>query len=159
MLHRSQFMPKVFKMSVTTLPPISERPICGVAGCNSTAQPAGGRGVVYWRRPKWVREAYPDSEGYACSMHHSIKHSMGGWDYKIYRKDYCENIDGRLGFVCTTNIIDPGWQLDADHINGDPYSHKTMGADAIQTLCKCCHAIKTRDSRDYATPGRKQEKT
>ena len=142
-------------MAVFTLPPKSERPICSIPGCGRTAQPSGKSGEIRWRRPKWMKEQFPESEGYACNKHHSMKHGIGGWDYKIYRKDYCENVDGRLGFACTTNIIDPEWQLDADHINGDPYSHRTMGADAIQTLCKCCHAIKTRDSRDYATAGRK----
>ncbi len=142
-------------MTVFTLPPKSERPICSIPGCGRTAQPSGKSGEIRWRRPKWMKEQFPESEGYACNKHHSMKHGIGGWDYKIYRKDYCENVDGRLGFACTTNIIDPEWQLDADHINGDPYSHRTMGADAIQTLCKCCHAIKTRDSRDYATAGRK----
>tara|TARA_R110000822_G_scaffold17194_7_gene58068 strand:+ start:4232 stop:4675 length:444 start_codon:yes stop_codon:yes gene_type:complete len=142
-------------MTVFTLPPKSERPICSIPGCGRTAQPSGTRGEIRWRRPKWMKEQFPESEGYACNKHHLMKHGIGGWDYKIYRKDYCENVDGRLGFACTTNIIDPEWQLDADHINGDPYSHRTMGADAIQTLCKCCHAIKTRDSRDYATAGRK----
>ena len=72
--------------------------------------------------------------------------------YKKYRKDFCENIDGRLGFKCTTTIIDPEWQLDTDHINGDPSDNRE---ENLQTFCKCCHSIKTRDSRDYASPGRK----
>lgn len=138
--------------NVVTLPPMSERPVCSVPGCGRTAQPSGKRGEIRWRRPKWMKEMYPESEGYACNKHHSIKHGLGGWEYKIHRKDYCENVDGRLGFTCTTNIVDPEWQLDADHINGDP---SVNTADNIQTLCKCCHAIKTRDSRDYATAGRK----
>ena len=141
--------------NVTVLPAFSDRPICSVPGCGRHAQPMGKSGEVRWRRPKWMKEKYPESEGYACSKHHSMKHGISGWDYKQFRKDYCENIDGRLGFVCTTTIIDPEWQLDADHINGDPDSHKILGAKAIQTLCKCCHAIKTRDNRDYATAGRK----
>ena len=138
--------------NVVTLPPMNERPICSVPGCGRTAQPSGKSGEIRWRRPKWMKEAYPESDGYACAKHHSIKHGIGGWDYKIHRKDYCENVDGRLGFTCTTNIVDPEWQLDADHINGDPSINT---AENIQTLCKCCHAIKTRDSRDYATAGRK----
>ena len=38
------------------------------------------------------------------AKHHSIKHGIGGWEYKVFRKEYCENIDGRLGFTCTTTI-------------------------------------------------------
>lgn len=87
-----------------------------------------------------------------CTKHHSIQYQLNGWQYKIHRKDYCENVDGRLGFTCTTTIVDPDWQLDGDHIDGNP----SNDADSnIQTLCKCCHAIKTRDEKDYLSPGRK----
>lgn len=70
--------------------------------------------------------------------------------YRKYRKDYCENKDGRLGFVCTATIIWDG-QLDTDHINGDPSDHREVN---MQTLCKNCHAFKTNANKDYATPGR-----
>jgi hypothetical protein len=130
------------------------RPKCNVPECGKNAQLISS--LVNWKFRKSTRiaEEY-NCEGYVCAKHHMVHYGMSGWDYKIYRKDYCENIDGRIGFKCTTTIVDPEWQLDADHINGDPTSHLTMGADAIQTLCKCCHAIKTRDARDYMTPGRK----
>lgn len=71
--------------------------------------------------------------------------------YLRYRKDYCENIDGRLGFTCTTTIEWDG-MLDVDHIDGDP-SNNTP--ENCQTLCKCCHAYKTWKEKDYLTPGRK----
>ena len=117
----------------------SER-ICCVEGCNKIGQNVGKRkdGTII-RRAK-------------CAKHHFIQHKLNGWEYKIFRKEYCENIDGRLGFVCTTTIIDPEWQLDGDHINGNSSQPDRKN---IQTLCKCCHAIKTRNNKDYATPGRK----
>ena len=90
--------------------------------------------------------------GKFCNKHHQMMYNINGWSYKQYRKDYCENTDGRLGFVCTSTIIDPEWQLDADHINGIPSDDRP---DNIQTLCKCCHSIKTRDNQDYLTEGRK----
>ena len=130
------------------------RPKCQVPYCSSNAQLITSLEKWRFRKASWVAEKY-DCEGYVCQKHHSINYGMGGWDYKIYRKDYCENIDGRLGFKCTTTIIDAEWQLDADHINGDPTSHETLGAAAIQTLCKCCHAIKTKNEKDYMSPGRK----
>ena len=71
--------------------------------------------------------------------------------YKKYRKDYCENIDGRLGFKCSTTIVWDG-QLDCDHINGNPSDNRE---ENIQTLCKCCHAYKGWINGDSSTPGRK----
>jgi hypothetical protein len=133
------------------------RPKCQVPYCSSNAQLITSLEKWRFRKASWVAEKY-DCEGYVCQKHHSINYGMGGWDYKIYRKDYCENIDGRLGFKCTTTIIDAAWQLDADHVNGDPTSHETLGAAAIQTLCKCCHAIKTKNEKDYMSPGRKSLK-
>ena len=133
------------------------RPKCQVPYCSSNAQLITSLEKWRFRKASWVAEKY-DCEGYVCQKHHSINYGMAGWDYKIYRKDYCENIDGRLGFKCTTTIIDAEWQLDADHINGDPTSHETLRAAAIQTLCKCCHAIKTKNEKDYMSPGRKSLK-
>lgn len=70
--------------------------------------------------------------------------------YRRYRKDYCENQDGRLGYVCTSTIVWDG-QLDVDHKNGNPSDNEE---ENLQTLCKCCHAYKTNVKGDYLTPGR-----
>lgn len=61
------------------------------------------------------------------------------------KRNFCENIDGRLGFKCSTTIINSG-QLELDHINGD-HNHNTM--TNIQTICKVCHAIKSHLSGDH----------
>lgn len=114
---------------------------CKVEGCTRLGQHMG----KYRKDGSPVRRA-------KCAKHHSIEYGLGNWNYKQYRKNFCENTDGRLGFVCTSIIIDPAWQLDADHINGNPGDNR---AENIQTLCKCCHAIKTRDEKDYLTAGRK----
>ena len=71
--------------------------------------------------------------------------------YRKYRKTYCENIDGRLGYKCTATIHWDG-MLDVDHINGDPSNNDPKN---LQTLCKCCHSYKTNISEDYISPGRK----
>jgi hypothetical protein len=73
--------------------------------------------------------------------------------YLKYRKTYCENIDGRLGFVCTTSIVWNG-MLDVDHIDGNPFHNSESN---LQTLCKCCHSYKTNKSKDFLTPGRKSK--
>lgn len=70
--------------------------------------------------------------------------------YRKHRKDYCENVDGRLGYVCTTTIMIPA-QLEVDHIDGDPSNNDPKN---LQTLCGCCHKYKTIVNEDYRTPGR-----
>jgi hypothetical protein len=60
--------------------------------------------------------------------------------YRNKRLDYCENVDGRLGFVCTTTITDK-CMLEVDHINN---IHKDNHEKNYQTLCSCCHRYKTR---------------
>lgn len=127
-------------------------PRCQVPGCCKAAQNVRTTANPYYRRSKQVREQFEVVPGFICVKHHSLRYGMGGWQYKQFRKPECENQDGRLGFKCTTTIVDPEWQLDADHINGDPSDNRE---ENIQTLCKCCHAIKTRDEKDYMTPGRK----
>ena len=71
--------------------------------------------------------------------------------YLAFRKTYCENIDGRLGHVCTTTITMPA-MLQVDHIDGNPQNNLTSN---LQTLCACCHIHKTITNKDYLSPGRK----
>ena len=87
------------------------------------------------------RAGYSNVTEYKNSLHRYLK----------YRKNYCENIDGRLKFPCTTNVFWPG-MLDVDHRNGDPTDDRPRN---LQTLCKCCHAYKTHRNKDARTPGRK----
>jgi len=98
----------------------------------------------------------------------------GGTPYHLqWRKTYCENIDGRLGFVCTTTIpydpplpenikwvVDYGYpqpMLEVDHIDGNPFNEPVDGSN-FQTLCSCCHKYKTWKSGDGLTAGRKNIK-
>ena len=67
--------------------------------------------------------------------------------YTLHKKGYCENIDGRLGKVCTTNITHPK-ELTVDHIDEN---HKNDDLDNLQTLCACCHNLKTH--QDYMNKG------
>jgi hypothetical protein len=73
--------------------------------------------------------------------------------YRQYRENYCENIDSRLGYICTTTIVWEG-QLDVDHIDEDPTNNDPKN---LQTLCKCCHAYKSNVfvKENGRTPGRK----
>lgn len=89
------------------------------------------------------KAGYNSSSDYTNSLH----------PYRKHRKDHCENIDGRLGFKCTTTIIWSG-QLDVDHKDENPSNDNPSN---LQTLCKCCHAVKSNVfvKEHGVTPGRK----
>jgi len=118
----------------------SER-MCKVPGCDRLGQHMG----TYYKRGD--REGYPRRRA-TCSKHHGITYGLNGWDYKQYRKEYCENIDSRLGFKCTTTIIDVDYQLEVDHIDEN---HNNSIIENLQTLCACCHRIKTKYFRTKDT--------
>ena len=114
-----------------------DKRVCEIDGCNKLGKNVGKNKDGTVRRER------------LCYKHRCIENGHGGWDYKIYRKDYCENIDGRLGFKCTTTITDLvpwEYQLDADHIDGN---HKNNIKENIQTLCPTCHRVKTHQNKDY----------
>ena len=159
------------------------RPTCSVPECSNLAvicQTDKNTGFKKWRRAEWIRTNYPDAEDiWCCAKHHnehisrkngvkSSKHltaerqgmtiteySNQYHPYLRHRKDYCENVDGRLGFTCTTNIF---WQgmLQVDHIDGN---HTNNDLVNLQTLCACCHSYKSWKNQDYLSPGRKTRKS
>ena len=149
---------------------------CEVPGCDKFAQNTRTALNPRSRKSKWVREEYGVEEGYVCATHHLEYHAKQNGFVSItpfknskhpsrqYRKDYCENIDSRLGYKCTTSpppqeLIEKyiesgyyeGW-LDVDHIDGNPSNNDP---ENFQTLCKCCHNFKGAMEKDYSTPGRK----
>jgi len=75
-----------------------------------------------------------------CCVNHGFSRP-----YLVWRKNYCENTDSRLGFKCTTTIIDMRWQLEVDHIDEN---HSNSVEENCQTLCACCHRIKTKYYRE-----------
>src|SRR6056300_1218423 len=118
-----------------------QRPKCEIPGCNNPAMNRGynKKKEPTWRKSSWVSEI-SGGDGYVCRAHHTMVYNMNG-SYLIHRKKYCENQDGRLGFYCTTSIIDPTWQLDVDHIDGNSANNNPHN---LQTLCKCCHSMKSK---------------
>ena len=143
---------------------MGNRPSCTVPGCPKAAQFHSRRadGTIRFRKSKWVAEEFGGT-GEVCTKHHLMHYDIGGWDYKKFRKDYCENVDGRLKFECTyklpsnTLVEHLGLQayeilLHVDHIDGNPHNNDP---ENLQTLCGNCHAIKTHISGDNLTAGRK----
>jgi hypothetical protein len=134
-----------------------KRPTCQVAGCNTGAQNAAKKpdGSIRWRKSKGR---------YICGTHHgkkiAKKHGVktighvlaknAGFEsptaytnsmhpYLKYRKDYCENVDSRLGYKCTSTIVWDG-QLSVDHIDEN---HENNDNRNHHTLCHNCHWYKT----------------
>lgn len=122
---------------------------CGELGHDITSASKREQGIIV-RRPL-CHDHYYDSLAKRKGLKNSRAFFNSYHPYRQYRKNYCENIDGRLGYKCTTTIVWEG-QLDVDHINGIPTDNRPKN---LQTLCSCCHVYKTNISKDYATPGRK----
>jgi hypothetical protein len=93
------------------------------------------------------KEELAVNEGYA----NALERRNALHPYRWALKTYCENVDSRLGFRCTTTIMLSS-QLEVDHIDGNPSNN---AGENLQTLCGCCHTYKTLKEKDYLTPGRK----
>ena len=74
-----------------------------------------------------------------CKAHYRGEKAIRG-GYRAFKLDFCENTDGRLGFKCTTTIMDDS-MLTMDHIDNN---HENNEPENLQTLCACCHNYKTR---------------
>jgi len=116
-----------------------ERAVCIMDGCTDlvhcirTYTNEQGEERISWRKKCW--------------FHHSLT-----FEGVYIKKDYCENRDGRLGFVCDATIRYHG-QLEEDHIDGNPTNDDPANK---QTLCGLCHPYKTWKNKDGQTLGRKR---
>tara|TARA_B100001996_G_scaffold281493_1_gene221907 strand:- start:65 stop:520 length:456 start_codon:yes stop_codon:yes gene_type:complete len=139
-----------------TLPITAEIPTCEAPGCK---QKVGTVRNYLDENGNKIKANYRK----VCDFHHKEHYHR----YLKHRKDYCENIDGRLGFTCNTNLptkemleqagilLSPKQFLTVDHINGCP---KDDREENLQTLCVHCHEIKSIQNKDHLTPGRNELK-
>lgn len=139
--------------------------ICGKPACKSSAKRKDGTHAPRTHKGKvscstcfnddiYKNAGWTSTKAYQKHIHPYLK----------FRKDYCENQDGRLGFNCTftapskTQLLSRGVEADfqgwlqVDHIDGN---HLNNDPKNLQTLCACCHTVKTAIYKDYSTPGRK----
>ena len=149
------------------IPLPDKRPKCKHRGCNKPVSIPSTRidGTPYYRASGLCGSHH----NIAIAKKHGVKHAneitakRQGFNglseyrnsrhpYRQYRKDYCENKDGRLGYVCRVKIRIP-LQLEVDHKNGNPNDNRPRN---LQTLCCMCHKYKTHIKKDRLTPGRKK---
>ena len=155
------------------LPPIGSRPICENDGCSNERQFMGtyrkdgsaifrricakchGTAVASKHGLKSLLEVVAKNAGFTVAKYQNnvlVRSSKKAefsnitaylnskHVYRQHRETFCENIDGRLGFECKTKVIDE-CMLDVDHINNNHDDNKPAN---LHTLCKCCHAYKTK---------------
>ena len=111
------------------------RPVCANHGCN---------GPVAYKRKN--NNGWHDCRP-MCN--HCFRAGRGITNYRDgvtpIKKKFCENRDGRLGYVCRATNLKPH-QLDLDHIDGN----RENNCDAnLQTLCKNCHADKSKQEGNH----------
>ena len=111
-------------------PDLEEHQRCCNEGCSFPRKKVGANKTAYVESPLCTHCFHAATE----PPRHGYRENVSP-----IKKEYCENIDSRLGFKCTATIIHRR-QLDLDHINGD---HHFNLASNLQTLCKSCHAQKT----------------
>lgn len=146
------------------IPPVEDRPRCSHKRCSNS------RAIIGTLRdgsPNY-RKVCGTHHGHNIAKNHGVKSSQhltakrkgmtvseyknSMHPYRQHRKDYCENKDGRLGYICRA-IVRISAQLEVDHKNGNPTDNRPRN---LQTLCCLCHKYKTHANKDYSSPGRKQ---
>lgn len=109
-------------------------PLCVNHGCGNFVQ------VREWKY--WSFK----SECSACATARKKGKSRAG--VTIHKKNYCENHDGHLGWICP--VPRDGWigfenSLDLDHVDGDHYNNVP---ENVKTYCKLCHGRKSLENGD-----------
>jgi 5-methylcytosine-specific restriction endonuclease McrA len=127
------------------------RPICVNKGCKREQQFMGTYrkdGTPHFRKlcAPCHYKSCAEKKGQSVTEWTNAMH-----EYRKYRKNYCENRDGRLGYICRYTIKFSG-QLQVDHKNGKPTDNRPAN---LQTFCANCHIYKTHLNEDFKSPGRK----
>lgn len=115
------------------------RPTCCNRGCKKPCMNSGKSGAT----GRIIYRPY-------CAHCHNAGRGLNDYAKGVtpIKKDFCENSDGRFGFKCFSKGKKMlSLMLDLDHINGNHHDNRPRN---FQTLCKCCHAYKTKFYGDNA---------
>jgi hypothetical protein len=146
------------------IPPVEQRPRCSHKNCSNPRAIIGtlSNGSPNYRKVCGTHHGHniAKKNGVKSSQHLTAKrkgmtiseYKNSTHPYRQHRKDYCENKDGRLGYICRA-VVRISAQLEVDHKNGNPTDNRPRN---LQTLCCLCHKYKTYANKDYRSPGRKQ---
>tara|TARA_R110000822_G_C15181060_1_gene480375 strand:+ start:359 stop:811 length:453 start_codon:yes stop_codon:yes gene_type:complete len=115
-------------------------PVCINDGCN--------RNVVV---RSWSNWSFKTECGSCCKARTTGKRGPAMKGITIHKKQYCENVDSRLGWKCP---VDPSaWielnmlnALDLEHLDGD---HDNNIPENVDTICKLCHGKKSVINGDF----------
>ena len=115
-------------------------PVCINDGCN--------RNVVV---RSWSNWSFKTECGSCCKARTTGKRGPAMEGITIHKKQYCENVDSRLGWKCP---VDPSaWielnmlnALDLEHLAGD---HDNNIPENVDTICKLCHGKKSVINGDF----------
>jgi hypothetical protein len=113
-----------------------KRPICINHNCNNLVTPNTYKknGSISYRP--------------IChTCHVGNDYSLAKKGITMFRKPFCDNTDGRLGFKCKAKIINI-CQIQIDHIDGNRYNNVP---ENCQNLCANCHSVKTMIQRNNIT--------
>ncbi len=118
-------------------PEQSYRPKCINHGCNNPV--AVLRGTIGVFKGREIRTV--------CSQCHLSSYSNKPLKagVTLHKKDYCENRNGELGFICTSTIHSSA-NLELDHIDGNHFNNIPSN---VQTLCQICHTEKSKRRGDF----------
>lgn len=114
-------------------------PVCINQGCNKKVQIR-----------HWSAQEIPSLKTECSTCATARKNNRTLQNIIFHKKIYCENKDGRLGFICPIDIKRcsefPSDCFDMDHIDGD---HTNNNPDNVMTICKICHARKGKENNDF----------
>ena len=135
-------MPKTSKNLQDWVDMGNSLPTCINIGCSNPVM------IRHWSTSNGSLLPSLKTECSRCSTARKKGKSLCG--IQIVKKNYCENCDGQLGFVCPMNPLRYSeFPMDCYHMDHKDGNHENNIPANIITLCSICHARKGKESGDF----------